>query len=558
MNRKSSRLGELLLERMKITEEQLASSLEEQGSTDEKLGTILVRRGYVSEIDVLKTLSNQTGVRIINIDSCKIDKDAVGRISERLARRTGSIPLRYEGERLLVAMSDPLNIFDVEDIEFEAGIKVSAVFALKSQVFDAIEKYMSTRNTEMAADEISRDVSEDKNPSIADKHDGFVNSSPVVKLVNSLIKQAVKMGSSDIHIEPFDENIRVRFRVDGELHEVLNIPMKSHSAIVTRIKVMAGMNIAEKRLPQDGRLELKIDDDAIDLRASVLPTVCGEKIVLRILNRSSFIKSKHELGFTQEDMMILDSIMECQNGIILISGPTGSGKTTTLYAYLHELNKMNKNIITVEDPVEYKIHGINHVQVNLRAGMSFASGLRSILRQDPDIIMIGEIRDEETASMAIRAAITGHLVISTIHTSDAPSTVIRLHDMGIKPFLTAASLRGVVSQRLVRKICPNCRIEYETGKYEMELLKLKESTTVYRGTGCARCYNSGYSGRIGIYEIMKADKNIRDIIYRGGSADELARSAEKNGMTTLKENCRRLVLCGITSVDEYSQVVYKL
>ncbi|MEL7649825.1 MAG: GspE/PulE family protein [Sedimentibacter sp.] len=558
MNKNSSRLGELLLQKMKITEEQLELSLEEQGSTDEKLGNILVRKGYVSEIDVLRMLSCQTGLRIINVDSCKIEKNAVGRISERLARRTGSIPLGYEGEKLLVAMSDPLNIFDVEDIELEAGIKVSAVFALKSQVFDAIERYMSSRNTEKAAAEISRDASEEKGSVSDEKNDAFVNNSPVVKLVNSLIRQAVKMGASDIHIEPFDEKIRIRFRVDGELHEVLNIPMKSHSAIVTRIKVMARMNIAEKRLPQDGRFELNIDDDAIDLRVSVLPTVCGEKIVLRILNRSSFIKSKHELGFTTEDLMILDSIMGCQNGIILISGPTGSGKTTTLYAYLHELNKVNKNIITVEDPVEYKIHGINQVQVNLRAGLSFASGLRSILRQDPDIIMVGEIRDEETASMAVRAAITGHLVISTIHTNDAPSTVIRLHDMGIKPFLTAASLRGVVSQRLVRKICPNCRTEYETGKHEMELLKLKESTALYRGTGCAVCYYSGYSGRIGIYEVMKADKDIRDIIYRGGSADELARAAERNGMTTLKENCRQLVLSGITSVDEYSQLVYKL
>jgi type IV pilus assembly protein PilB len=558
MNKNSSRLGELLISNNEITLEQLNAALDEQISSHEKLGRVLMKKGYVSEVNVLRCLSSQTGIPFINLDNLMVNKDAARIISEKLARRTISIPVKFSGDKLLVAMLDPLNIFDVEDIELEAGMKVEASFALKSQITEAIDKFMSSRNTEIAAREITSELSAEIQSANDKSEEDYINNSPVVRLINSLIEQALKMESSDIHIEPLVDKIRVRFRIDGELHEILEIPNKSHSAIVTRIKIMAGMNIAEKRLPQDGRIEMNVDSAAIDMRISVLPTVYGEKIVLRILNRGNFIKSKYVLGFSEQNLKVFDSIMECPNGIILVAGPTGSGKTTTLYAYINELNKINKNIITVEDPVEYKIHGINQVQVNSKIGLSFASGLRSILRQDPDIIMIGEIRDEETAEIAVRAAITGHLVISTIHTNDAPSAVIRLQDMGIKPFLVAASLRGVVSQRLVKKICTNCKEEYLSNSFENDLLELNDSVVLYKGTGCSKCYNSGYSGRIGIHEVMKVDQNMRNIVYKGGSTDELCEEAVRNGMSTLKDNCRQLVLRGITSVEEYSQVVYKL
>lgn len=558
MNKNSSRLGELLLSNNEITLEQLCAALDEQATSHEKLGSILIKKGYISEVDVLRYLSSQTGIKTINLDNVQVNKDAARIISEKLARRTNSIAFNFYGGKLLVAMMDPLNIFDVEDIELESGMKVEPSFALKSQITEAIDKFMSSRNTEIAAKEIISDLCAEIESAGDKTEDEYLNNFPVVRLVNSLIDQALKMESSDIHIEPLADKIRVRFRIDGELHETLEVPIKSHSAIVTRIKIMAGMNIAEKRLPQDGRLEMNVDSIAIDMRISVLPTVYGEKIVLRILNRGNFLKSKYELGFTNENLKSVDSIMECPNGIILIAGPTGSGKTTTLYTYLNELNNINKNIITVEDPVEYKIHGINQVQVNSKIGLSFASGLRSILRQDPDIIMIGEIRDEETAEIAVRAAITGHLVISTIHTNDAPSAVIRLEDMGIKTFLVAASLRGVISQRLVKKICTNCKESYMSNSFENNLLELKDSVLLYKGTGCSKCYNTGYSGRIGIHEVMKIDQNMRNKIYKGGSTDELTEEATKNGMATLKDNCRQLVLEGITSVEEYSQVVYKL
>jgi type IV pilus assembly protein PilB len=558
MNRNSSRLGELLISNNEITLDQLDDALDEQASSNEKLGNILIKKGYISEADVLKSLYAQTGIPFINLDNLTVNKEAARIISEKLARRTNSIPVQFSGDKLLVAMMDPLNIFDIEDIELEAGMKVEASFATKSQITESIDKFMSSRNTELAASEITSNLSSEIETSGDKSEDEYINNSPVVKLVNSLVEQALKMKASDIHIEPLMDKVRVRFRIDGDLHETLEIPIKSHSAIVTRIKVMAGMNISEKRLPQDGRIEMNVDSAAIDMRISVLPTVYGEKIVLRILNRNNFLKSKFELGLTNENLEKFDSIMECPNGIILVAGPTGSGKTTTLYAYLNELNKINKNIITVEDPVEYKIYGINQLQANSKIGLSFASGLRSILRQDPDIIMIGEIRDEETAEIAVRAAITGHLVISTIHTNDAPSAIIRLQDMGIKTFLVAASLRGVISQRLVKKICPNCKEEYLSSSFENNLLELNDSVVLCKGAGCSKCYNTGFSGRIGIHEAMKVDQNMRNIIYNGGSTDELMYEAIKNGMTTLKDNCRQLVLEGITSVEEYSQVIYKL
>lgn len=557
--KKPTKLGDILLLKREITHEQLNDALLEQAGSEKKLGEVLINKGYINEHILLNTLSEQLGIDIVNLDNFPISVDATRLISEKLAMRTNAIPLKILKDKLMVAMSEPLNIFDVEDIEMESGKKAEIVLASKTQITNAIEKYMSGRSTELAVEDFNKETLKNEDfDNLAEETDVNVSNSPVVRLINSLIRQALKMGASDIHIEPLENKLRVRVRVDGELQEILTPSKHTQSAIVTRVKIIAGMNIAEKRLPQDGRIELKIDNSIIDLRISVLPTVYGEKIVMRLLDRGNFLKSKTELGFTEHNLEMFDAILDSPNGVILVTGPTGSGKTTTLYAALNELNTMNKNIITVEDPVEYKIEGINQVQVNTKAGLLFSTGLRSILRQDPDIIMVGEIRDEETAEIAVRAAITGHLVISTLHTNDAPSTIMRLNDMGIKPFLVAASVRGIVAQRLVKRICPNCKTEHDATDAEKELLETQGDVTLYKGRGCPKCFYTGYSGRIAIHEILKVDKEVREAIQSGKSIDELTKSAEKGGMRFLKDNCRELVLSGITTMDEYSRVVFRI
>jgi type IV pilus assembly protein PilB len=557
--RKSSRLGDILLSKKEITRVQLDKALAEQAESGKRLGETLISLGYISENTLLNTLSEQLGINIVNLDNYPISVDATRLISEKLAIRTNAIPLKITRDKLTVAMSEPLNIFDIEDIEMESGKKAEVVLASKSQITNAIEKYMSSRSTEIAAQDFDKESLKNEDfENLVEEIDLNVSNSPVVRLINSLIRQALKMGASDIHIEPFEKKLRVRVRIDGELQEILTPSKHTQSAIVTRVKIIAGMNIAEKRLPQDGRIEFKIDNTTVDLRISVMPTVYGEKVVMRLLDRSNFLKSKGELGFTEHNMEMFNSILDSPNGVILVTGPTGSGKTTTLYAALNELNTMNKNIITVEDPVEYKIEGINQVQVNTKAGLLFSTGLRSILRQDPDIIMVGEIRDEETAEIAVRAAITGHLVISTLHTNDAPSTIMRLIDMGVKPFLVAASLRGIVAQRLVKRICTNCKTAHEATEAEKKLLEVTGDTTIYKGRGCPKCFYTGYSGRIAIHEVLKVDKEIREAIQSGEGIDRITEISRKTGMTTLKDNCRELVLSGITSIEEYSRVIFKL
>ena len=553
-----SKIGEILLKHKKIIHEQLSEALKLQSTNNKKLGEILMEKGYISETTLLRALSEQLNIEVVNLDNYHVNTDAVRLLSEKTAKRTCSVPLKHWEDRILVAMEDPLNIFYIEDIESETGRIAEAVLASKTQIMGAIEKYMGRRNAEKAVEDFDKEKSANEELGEAELEDISVTNSPVVRLINSLISQALKMDASDIHIEPLENRIRVRVRVDGELQEILTPSKHTQSAIVTRVKIIAGMNIAEKRLPQDGRIEMKIDNYIVDLRISVLPTAYGEKIVMRILDRNNFLKTKEELGFTQSNMEKFNALLEVPNGIILASGPTGSGKTTTLYAALYELNKLNKNIITIEDPVEYKIEGINQVQVNTKAGLLFSTGLRSILRQDPNIIMVGEIRDEETAKIAVRAAITGHMVISTIHTNDAVSTIMRLQDMGVKPFLVAASLRGIVAQRLVKRICINCREEYKANESEKKLLEFKGDVVLQRGRGCPKCYYTGYSGRIAIHEILNIDKAIRDAIQNEKNNDEITAIAEVLGMKTLKDNCRELVLSGITTIDEFSQVIYKM
>lgn len=379
-----------------------------------------------------------------------------------------------------------------------------------------------------------------------------------MRLVDSIIENAVKARASDIHIEPFENYIKIRYRIDGVLKEVLRPPKETHGALVTRIKILSNLNIAEKRLPQDGRIVTKVDDKDIDLRVSVLPTVFGEKVVIRILNKSGFMLSKKDIGIEGSDSDKLDNMMSSPYGIILVTGPTGSGKSTTLYSILNTLNNMDRNIVTVEDPVEYLIDGVNQVNVNVKAGLTFASGLRSILRQDPDIIMVGEIRDNETAEIAIRAAITGHLVLSTIHTNDAPSAVIRLVDMGIEPYLVSTSISGVISQRLVRKICPYCSKRYEASDYEKSILGVNKEDSLFlkKGEGCLHCGNTGYIGRRGVFEIMEINRDVREQILKNRNTDELRDLCIRNGMKTLKTECVDLVKRGITTIDEMVKITY--
>jgi type IV pilus assembly protein PilB len=429
---------------------------------------------------------------------------------------------------------------------------------MQQDVLSSIDRFYSREGAEKAVEDFKKDldftqISDSDSEALSD-----VSNAPVVRLVNSVIQHAIRSRASDIHIEPFDKHLRIRFRVDGELQEIMKSAKAAHAAIVTRIKIMGKMDIAEKRVPQDGRVEMSLDGKDVDLRISILPTVYGEKIVIRLLGRSDLVMSKEQLGFSETNIVLFDSIIKSTNGIILVTGPTGSGKTTTLYAVLRELNKINKNIITVEDPVEYRLEGINQVQVNTKAGLTFANGLRSILRQDPDIIMIGEIRDGETAQIAVRAAITGHLVLSTMHTNDAASTVSRLVDMGVEPYLVSSSVVGVTAQRLLRRICPECKTSYQSDRAEMDVLRVREPITLYKGTGCSNCNHTGYRGRIAIHEIMQVTGQIRDLIDKRASMDHIRNVANKQGTTTLRDNSVELVRKGITTVDELLKVTYSI
>ncbi|MBS4540015.1 type II secretion system ATPase GspE [Clostridium sp. D2Q-11] len=556
MSKSIKRLGDLLVSVNKITEEQLSEALKIQKSSGKKLGEILVDNGYVTEADIIEVLEFQMGIPHVDLQKYFIEPEVVNLISETIARKYVLIPIKKDRGKLVVAMSDPLNLFAIDDVKISSGLDVEPVISTKQNIITSIEQYYGKKSAEKAIEDLKEQYDIDNLPDLDDEMLNEINNAPVVRLVNSFIKQAITSKASDIHIEPFENRVRIRFRIDGTLQEIMSPSKNTHSAIITRIKIMAKMNIAERRIPQDGRVELNIDGREVDLRVSSLPTVFGEKIVIRLLDRSNVILSKTELGFTEDNLSRFDSLLSKPNGIILVTGPTGSGKTTTLYTALKELNNIGKNIITLEDPVEYRLDGINQVQINPKAGLTFSAGLRSILRQDPDIIMIGEIRDEETARLAVRASITGHLVISTMHTNDAPSTVSRLVDMGIEPYLVSSSVIGVLAQRLVRRICDNCKIHYTITEEEKEILNTAEDISLHKGKGCNKCYQSGYKGRIAIHEILDVDKDIRISINNNDSIDEIRDRAKSNGMTSLWSNNKSLVVKGITSIDELLKVTY--
>ena len=555
------RLGDMLIDAQKINSEQLCCALDIQKCTGKRLGEVLVSEGFIAQEDIIKLLETQLGIPRIDMKKFVVDQKSVKLISENIARKHELIAVQNDGVFITVAMSDPLNYFAIDDVKMASGMDVKTVIATRDDILASIERYYGGRAAERAVEDFKKEYRIlEKEAEIISESD--ISSAPTVRLVNSIIEQAARIGASDIHIEAFEKEVRVRFRVDGVLQEMMRMSKQTLPAIVTRIKILSEMNIAEKRLPQDGRIETQVDGKDIDLRVSTLPTIYGEKVVIRLLNKSAFLYSKEELGLSGEDIDKFNRIVSNPYGIILVTGPTGSGKSTTLYSILTELNDTKKNIITVEDPVEYTITGINQVQVNVKAGLTFANGLRSILRQDPNIIMVGEIRDAETAEMAVRSSLTGHLVLSTLHTNDAPGAVTRLVDMGVEPFLVSSSLVGVIAQRLVRKICTSCKEEYTAEEWEKRLLmynyNMDESLALHRGKGCQYCGGSGYKGRIAIFEIMPVTKKHRALIDKRATTDELREfSVREEGMTTLRQNAMKLVLDGVTSVEELLRVTYE-
>lgn len=558
MARNNVRLGDLLVKSGKITRSKLMEVLELQKVKKKKIGELIVDEGILSEAEIIEVLKEQLGIDMVILSAIDINDRAVSMVNEALCKKYDIFPFNVQDGIIKVAVSDPLNIFAIDDVEINTGLRVIPYIATKDEIRNATDRYYSERSVENAINEINKTVAvTSSRMEEIDKMDDVKNA-PTVKLVDSLLKNAIEQRASDIHIEPYEKFIRVRFRVDGVLKEISTLSIDVLSGIVTRIKILADLNIAERRIPQDGRIVTNINNKNIDMRLSILPLITGEKVVIRILDRSNYKVGRERLGMSQEDLQKLDEIISSPHGIVLVTGPTGSGKSTTLYTVLSELNNSEKNIVTVEDPVEYSLEGINQINVNSKVGLTFASGLRSILRQDPDIVMIGEMRDSETAEIGIRAAITGHLVLSTLHTNDAPSSVIRLVDMGIEPFMVATALKGVIAQRLVRKICPHCKEEHVADAAEKKLLGISEKEHVihYKGKGCSACNHTGYVGRMGVYEIMNIDRDIKDLILKTSNSDTIKDLAIKKGMKTLAVSARELVLGGQTTLDEMMKIVF--
>lgn len=562
---KSVPIGQLLVESGYITEEQLNDALARQKTefNGAKIGEVLLDLGYVSETQVVHALSARLKVPYIDLVTAKIDIDAVKKIPEEVARKNNVIGYRTQSGRLFVATNDPVNFIIFEELKISAGMEIVPTLATKSAITEAINRAYSQNTVSDMMNDINKEY--DANEALMqseESSDERIDNAPVVKLVNTLVENAYRKNASDIHIEPFKTKTRIRFRIDGDLVEQMSVKANVHSALVTRIKILAGMNIAEKRIPLDGRYGVRIDGVNQDLRVSSIPTVYGEKVVIRLLATGDEKARKiTDLGMTDYNYEMFSSILRCPHGVLLVTGPTGSGKSTTLYAALGELSKPDVNIVTVEDPVEKKMDGINQVQINDKAGMTFAAALRSILRQDPDIIMIGEIRDGETADIAIRAAITGHLVLSTLHTNDAAGTIMRLVDMGVAPYMVATSLIGVVAQRLVKLLCPHCKEKIILDDpADLRLIGKEERTAVYapRLGGCHECNGTGFKGRTAIHEIIVTGNDIKELISKNATAEEISDKARKNGTRLLRENVAEMVLAGTTTMDELVRATYSV
>jgi len=559
----TARLGELLVKANLITDEQLKKALQQQDNSGGRLGSNLVKLGYVSEDDITSFLSKQYGVPSINLSHFEIDPTVVKLVPPEVAQKHQVIPLNRTGSVLTVAMADPSNIFAIDDIKFMTGFKVESVVASETSIKNAINRYYDSAGLvhDIMKDFDDREVSQvgesDEEINISELQQA-TEDAPVVKLVNLILTEAIKKGASDIHIEPYEKSFRVRYRIDGVLYEVMSPPMKLKAALTSRVKIMAQLDISERRLPQDGRIKIRMTGKEMDYRVSTLPTLFGEKVVLRLLDKSNLQLDMTKLGFEAKALANFEAAILAPYGMVLVTGPTGSGKTTTLYSALNRINSPETNIMTAEDPVEFNLPGINQVQMKAEIGLNFAAALRSFLRQDPDVIMVGEIRDYETAEIGIKAALTGHLVLSTLHTNDAPSTVSRLLNMGVEPFLVSASTNLILAQRLVRKTCRDCKEEVQVPASALVNLGFSaqdgKSLTCYHGKGCSNCSETGYKGRLALYEVMVINEEIKKLVLDGASTIELREAARKNEMRTLRESGLQKLREGITTVEEIMRV----
>ena len=555
------RLGDLLIKQNVLTEEELKKALELQKGSGKKIGEVLVDNGFITEEMIVRALQMQLGLKVIQLTGVDIPKEVRGLVSVDILKKYTCIPFEldpYNANILHLAMADPMDMTAIDDISIVTNLQVEPYIATTRDILAAIDRCYGASETLDAARRFTRER-EQLRGNVEEEIETDVSDAPIVQLVRSLIEQAIRQRASDIHIEALESKVRVRYRIDGALYERMVYDNSLLPAISTRIKIMGGMDISEKRKPQDGRMTITVDRQEYDIRISSVPTVHGEKIVMRISSKLGLTKNKRELGLDRDELERFDHMLSMPFGIILVTGPTGSGKSTTLYTALSELNRESVNIVTVEDPVEADIEGINQIQVNNKVAMTFASALRAILRQDPDIIMIGEIRDRETAAIAVQASITGHLVVSTLHTNNAVGTLNRMADMGVERYLIADSVVGVIAQRLVRKLCPHCRRQRPASAEEKRILKRSaaEEVDIYEPAGCELCNQTGYFGRKGVFEIMEITDEIRDLITENGTTEELEAAAKRAGMRTLRDNGIRYVLDGTTSIDEMLKASYE-
>lgn len=572
---KTEPIGQIFIRMGMITSDQLDQATKKQRllKRQESLGDVLVSMGFVTDRDRVRCLSEQWGVPFVDVLELEEDSSLTKYVAESVARKLKVIPVAKKNGKLMLAMKNPLDIFAIDEIRMMTGLDVEPAIAPEEDIINAIgQLYKSSKNVSEQVNSVIQefDSKEIDYASASEDADGedisieqlreLSEGAPVIKLANLIISRGISDGASDIHIEPGKENVRVRLRIDGILHEIMQIPKKVQASLTSRFKIMSELDIATKRTPQDGRISATIEGRQYDFRVSTLPSVFGEKIVLRILDKSSISIGLHKLGLMPETLEKFENMISRTYGIILVTGPTGSGKSTTLYSVLSKLNSGEKNILTIEDPVEYEVAGLTQVQINPRAGLTFASGLRTMLRQDPDIAMVGEIRDAETATIATEAALTGHLVLSTLHTNDAPGALTRMVDMGIEPFLISSSVIGVLAQRLVRMVCPKCKEQYQPPRDAVKRLGIEldndEKITFYRGRGCDHCHGNGYKGRIGVYELMAINDRIRDLVLLKSSAHVLREAAIETGMRTLKDDAITKILLGQTTLEECLRVIY--
>ncbi|MEP0813400.1 MAG: Flp pilus assembly complex ATPase component TadA [bacterium] len=549
------RFGEILLGQGIITEEQLNEAIRLQKTKRKKLGQLLIELNYCSAEQVQRALAIQLGVDFVDVRGMEFSSEQLGLISQKFISAHNILPYMRQGNRLYVIMADPLDYSVIQSLELATDAIIQPLIGVEEDIKKVIYENFGAKQT---AEQLIADM-EDIDTKVKDEEEADVNDAPVVKLVNSILENAIREKASDIHIEPEEKGTVVRLRIDGRLHKAMSIPKQIQNAVISRLKIMGRMDIAEKRIPQDGKIKTKMDNRPIDIRVNTLPTVWGEKLVMRILDKSRALVPLEQLGLREDERTKIMTLIERPNGIILVTGPTGSGKSTTLYSVLSKIASPEINVTTVEDPVEYQMDGINQVNTNPKAGMTFASVLRSLLRQDPDVIMVGEIRDKETAEIAVQASLTGHLVISTIHTNDAPSTISRLFHMGIEPFLVSAALVGVVAQRLLRRICEECKVAVDPTPEHKKLIApyiKDQSVQIFKGKGCKVCHDTGYKGRMGIYEIMMVTPELRELIIERANTDQVRKVAIEQGMKTLFDSGILKVLDGITTVEEVLRVTH--